>query len=174
MATIEQLKSKKPTKTRFILFEPYEEGRRRFLRFDINALADFEQETGMGFAQLMQQKATFAAARALIWAGLKHEDRILAIERVGELLWRYMKDPAASDSRTINDVLLVVLDAGVQQGAFGKVKEKDGNIEDVDELDEIEQDEDKPKNSLPPATDGEILTNSSNTNSEGSDGPTGH
>lgn len=131
------VKAKKPTKTRFTLFEKYEEDRKRSLRFDINALADFEQETGMGFAQLMQQKATFAAARALIWAGLKHEDRILSIESVGNLLWQYMKDPEAEDSRSINDVLLVVLQAGIEQGAFGNIKKDDKNeVEDVEDTEE--------------------------------------
>src|SRR5678815_1606548 len=73
-------------------FSAYENGRQRNLRFDVNALADFEQETGMGFAQLMKQKAVFGAARAMLWAGLKHEDRGLTVERVGELLSEYLSD----------------------------------------------------------------------------------
>ena len=53
--------------SRFTLFSKYENGRVRNLRFDVNALADFEQETGMGFAQLMKQKAIFGTARAMAW-----------------------------------------------------------------------------------------------------------
>lgn len=134
-------KPKKPTSTRFSLFENYEDGRKRSLRFDINALADFEQETGMGFAQLMQQKATFAAARALLWAGLKYADRTLTIERTGELLNQYVKDAEAEDSRSINDVLLVVLQAGIEQGAFGSVKKDDkGDVEDVEDVEPVKSD----------------------------------
>lgn len=149
-------KAKKPTKTAFTLFASYEDDRKRSLRFDINALADFEQETGMGFAQLMQQKATFAAARALIWAGLKHEDRMLTIEQVGRLLNQWIQDPGAEESRSINDVLLVVLQAGIEQGAFGNIKKDDkGDIEDVEDTEAS-----KPVKGSDPnakALDGEIL-----------------
>lgn len=160
MAIVKQFdnKAKKVTRTRFTLFEPYEAERRRYLRFDINALADFEQETGMGFAQLMQQKATFAAARALVWAGLKHEDRMLTIESVGILLGQYIKDPEATESRSINDVLLVVLDAGVEQGAFGNVKKKDdGNVEDVEDEEEKNADTVRSADPNAKAIEGEVI-----------------
>lgn len=163
-------KAKKPTKTPFTLFAPYEDDRKRSLRFDINALADFEQETGMGFAQLMQQKATFAAARALIWAGLKHEDRMLTIESVGTLLWQYMKDPESEDSRSINDVLLVVLQAGIEQGAFGRIKKDDKDeIEDVEDVEAV-----KPIRGPDPnekVLEGQVVPIPNPTNSSSSDLP---
>lgn len=107
-------------KTPFTLFESFETDanhviKKRNLRFDLNALADFEQEVGMGFAQLMSSKAIFATARALLWAGLKHEDRTLTIERAGNLLTDYIQHGGAMD-----DVLSALFKAAMDQGALGQ------------------------------------------------------
>lgn len=107
-------------KTPFTLFESFEVTkqnvvRKRSLRYDLNALADFEQETGMGFAQLMNTRAIFATARALLWAGLKHEDRGLTVEAVGTLLSEYVQRGG-----TIDEVLQAAFSAATEQGAFGK------------------------------------------------------
>lgn len=107
-------------KTPFTLFESFETTskgmiRKRSLRYDLNALADFEQEVGMGFAQLMQMKAIFASARALLWAGLKHEDRTLTIEKVGNLLSQFMQRGG-----TIDEALTAAFSAAIDQGALGK------------------------------------------------------
>lgn len=115
--------AKKPVAptTKFTEFSQYENGRTRNLKFDVNALADFEQETGMGFAQLMQKRAVFGSARALVWAGLKHEDRSLRIEDIGDLLTQYLKDEEAKrGEHTIDAILSVVIEAAVDQGAFGR------------------------------------------------------
>lgn len=116
----------RPT-TRFTEFSPYENGRVRRLRFDVNALADFEQETGMGFAQLMKQRAVFASARAMIWAGLKHEDRALSIEGVGMFLSDYLTDESVEPgTHSIDSILMVAIEAAIEQGALGRrVKEPD-------------------------------------------------
>lgn len=116
-------------------FSKYENGRVRKLRFDINALADFEQETGMGFGLLMKQRAAFASARAMVWAGLKHEDRSLTIESVGGLIHSYLNDPEATD-HSIDELLMIVIKAAVDQGAFGKIQEPKKNDEDEDEEEE--------------------------------------
>ena len=104
----------------FTLFEPFETNakgviRRRSLRFDLNALADFEQEVGMGFAQLMKSRAIFATARAMLWAGLKHEDSALTIERVGDLLTDYMQQGGKVD-----EALQLAFKAAMDQGALGR------------------------------------------------------
>jgi len=107
-------------KTPFTLFEAVEAAipgtvvKKRTLRFDINALADFEQETGMGFGQLMATRAVFATARALLWAGLKHEDRTLTVEKVGTLLGKYVQAGGR-----IDQALTVAFEAANEQGAFG-------------------------------------------------------
>lgn len=112
-------------------FSDYENGRIRSFKFDVNALADFEQETGMGFAQLMKQKAVFGAARAMLWAGLKHEDRGLTVERVGDLLSEYLSDTTIErGEHTIDTILMVAIEAAVKQGALGRpLDEKENDAE---------------------------------------------
>lgn len=111
--------------TPFNEFSPYENGRQRRFRFDVNALADFEQETGMGFAQLMKQKAVFGAARAMLWAGLKHEDRGLTVEGVGDLLTEYLADDQVPvGAHSIDAILMVAIAAAVEQGALGRMPQQ--------------------------------------------------
>lgn len=117
-------------KTPFTLFEAVEAAapgaviKKRTLRFDINALADFEQETGMGFGQLMSTRAVFATARALLWAGLKHEDRALTVEKVGSLLGKYVQAGGQIDK-----ALTAAFEAANEQGAFGDPK-AEGEVAD--------------------------------------------
>jgi len=107
----------------FSFFEKFEETpknkepRARALRFDLNALADFEQEVGMGFAQLMNTKAAFATVRAMCWAGLKWQDRGLTIERTGSLIGEYVQDGG-----DIGEVLNLCIETAVNQGALGRPK----------------------------------------------------
>lgn len=89
--------------------------RKRTLRFDINALADFEQEAGMGFGQLMSTKAMFATCRALLWAGMRHEDRGITTTNVGAKIQEYMHEGG-----DINEILTAVFEICKKQGAFGK------------------------------------------------------
>lgn len=110
------------------LFEDFErdnqgQPRTRNYRYDLNALADFEQEVGMGFGQLMQMKAAFAMVRALLWAGLKHEDRTLSIEYVGELV-----QDAMNAGATLDDLMTDAFEAAVAHGALGKQKEPDPTV----------------------------------------------
>jgi hypothetical protein len=105
----------------FNKFEKYE-GFPRTLRFDMNALADFEQETGMGFGQLMSQRAVFAVVRGLLWAGFQHEDRRITPRRVGELVQQYVEDPE-SGSNDISDLLTIAVQVAQDQGAFGRAED---------------------------------------------------
>jgi hypothetical protein len=117
---------KRPTRatTPFTEFSKYENGRIRNFRFNTNALADFEQEAGMGFMLLMRQRAVFAAARAMLWAGLKHEDRTLTIDEVGELLDDYLSDSDFKRAEhNIDTIMMVAIKAASDQGAFGKPDE---------------------------------------------------
>ncbi len=106
--------------TPFTLFETFERDKnnvikKRSLRFDLNALADFEQEVGMGFAQLMNTKAIFATTRVLLWAGLKHQERGLTVDRVGDLLTSYLRHGGS-----LTDALTAAFQAAVEQGAMGE------------------------------------------------------
>lgn len=119
-------KAPRKDKTACLVFEAYENNKKRWLKLDANALADFEQETGMGFAQMVNQKALFGATRALFWAGLKRDDRILTLEAVGDLMTKYLRDEGVEPGEHgINQLMMVVLDAAVEQGALGRMKKLD-------------------------------------------------
>lgn len=94
-----------------------DEPKRRNFRFDLNALADFEQEVGMGFSQLMTMKAGFAMVRALYFCGLKHEDRTLTIEYIGDMIGAVMK--LDENPLTVDDLMEVAFQALSDQKAIG-------------------------------------------------------
>lgn len=61
--------------------------RPRWIRFDVNALADAEEALGgAAIGEVMQKGAGIRHIRALLWAGLRADDPKLTIERVGLLL----------------------------------------------------------------------------------------
>lgn len=64
----------------------------RRLRFDVNALADLEEHLGVGIGKVMEQEANFRLLRALLWAGLKWEERGLTVERAGSLIQNYLSN----------------------------------------------------------------------------------
>lgn len=112
----------------FLLFrDKGVETRTRRLRFDMNAMGDFEQLTGMGLAQLMQTRAIFAATRALLWAGLKHEDRRLDIEMVGNLMQGYVENGG-----DIADLLDATLTAAIEQKAIKDIRKAEDGGEEVE------------------------------------------
>ncbi len=57
----------------------------RTLRFDFNACVAYERETGQSISALKDNPG-FTSIRALIWAGLLHEEPKLTIERAGAML----------------------------------------------------------------------------------------
>lgn len=62
------------------------DGEERVLIFSFNALCQAEEMTGMN---LLVGDVTFSSVRvlrALVWAGLLHEDPLLTIERAGDLI----------------------------------------------------------------------------------------
>lgn len=62
-------------------------GKERQLKYDFNALADFEDLMGMGVSAAFQGgQAGFRSIRALFWAGLRHKEKGLTLERVGTML----------------------------------------------------------------------------------------
>lgn len=105
----------------FTLFQKFET-RKRSLRYDLNALADFEQEVGMGFPQLMSSKAIFAATRGLLWSGLKSTSRGLTIDMAGELIQQYLD---ASEKHAITDILSECILAAQEHGALKAGAEED-------------------------------------------------
>lgn len=60
----------------------------RHLKFNLNALILAEEITGKKLAELGEKKENFDLAflRAMLYAGLKHEDKELTLEEVGDLI----------------------------------------------------------------------------------------
>ena len=73
------------------------ESKPRYLRYDFNALADFEQINGMGLGQLLSMKAVFGTVRAMLWAGCKGDDPSLTIQGAGQLIGDYIRAGGAID-----------------------------------------------------------------------------
>ncbi len=73
--------------TRFTSFDLFDQPRR--LRFDPNAVADLEGVLGMSLSRILGEGG-IRVIRAMLWAGLKWEDRGLTLERVGTLMAAYM------------------------------------------------------------------------------------
>lgn len=62
----------------------------RHLRFTPNAIADAEEVMGKNLIAIVTEGGV-RATRALLWAGLKWEDRSLTLEKVGVLMEKWME-----------------------------------------------------------------------------------
>lgn len=60
------------------------DGRERVLRYDLNALCLFEEETKTSLGDALR-RLTMSSLRALLWAGMIHEDPMLTIQDVGRM-----------------------------------------------------------------------------------------
>ena len=92
----------------------------RYLRYDFNALADFEQINGMGLGQLLNMKAVFGTARAMLWAGCKADDPTLTIQGAGDLVGEFIRNGG-----TVDIVLGKCFEAAIDQGAIGSPDDKE-------------------------------------------------
>jgi hypothetical protein len=95
--------------------------RPRRIRFDVNALSDAEEALGMGLGAVMQTQMGVRMIRALLWAGLRWEDRGLTLERTGTLIQQYIESGG-----TLEDLGEKLTQALVASGLFGK---PEGNAE---------------------------------------------
>ncbi len=63
----------------------------RHLRFTPRAMIEAEEHLGMGaFAALSPQYTGVKTLRTYLWAGLKHEDPLLTLEKVEKLMEDYL------------------------------------------------------------------------------------
>lgn len=58
----------------------------RRLKFDMNALAELEDVIGKPVSQLNQDTVGIKELRAMVWAGLLHEEPKLTIKGAGDLI----------------------------------------------------------------------------------------
>lgn len=102
-------------------------GKTRTLHFDANAICDLEERMGRGIGAIMSEEAAgFYTVRALLWAGLKHEDRGLTLERAGRLLNDYII--GGGDQAELGKAIQRALR---ESGLFGKPRDSEddeGNV----------------------------------------------
>ncbi len=67
---------------------------------------------------LPPEMISFAGMRVFLWAGLKHEDKTLSVNRTGELM-----DAAAENGTDMTALLTVILSAVMKSSAFSGKKE---------------------------------------------------
>jgi len=102
----------------------------RHLRYSANSVADIEEVLGAGFGTLLSTKSTVGVrhARALLWGGLKHEDRRLQTDRGLELTGGLI-DKWYADGKTLDMLYLQIFKALRNDGWL-----KPATKEDIDEM----------------------------------------
>lgn len=116
-------------------------GKQRKLRYDFNAMSDFEQVTGQSLFNAMQNMG-IATIRALYWAGLKHQDKGLTLDRTGKMISKAMTE----DGLSLEDLMNPAVAALVQSGILPKEALDGINEAENDEDDNFEDDEEEGKN----------------------------
>ncbi|MCK9591881.1 MAG: hypothetical protein M0Q91_07725 [Methanoregula sp.] len=95
--------------------------RLREIRFTYNALVSAQKERGLGIlAMLDDNNDGPETVRALLWAGLIHEDKSLTPEKVGDLMDLYIK--SGKDPAEIPKSIFKALD---EHGAFKSPEDAD-------------------------------------------------
>lgn len=98
--------------------------RARNLRFNINAIGDADHYLRATMTEVLRQAfegygMRVSDTRVLLWAGLKHEDRHLTIERAGELI-----EQAIDNGMTMAELQLKIGEAIAASGLFGGGEKK--------------------------------------------------
>ncbi len=88
--------------------------RPRRLRFDFNSLADAEHVTGAGIGAMLSGELGLRGYRALLWAGLKGEDRRLTVNAVGDLI-----QGRIDNGGTLEEIIEALTHALEASGVFG-------------------------------------------------------
>jgi hypothetical protein len=82
----------------------------RRIRFDVNALDSLEQVLGgMPIGEMIGKmaRASVHVAKMALWQGLRHEDRNLTLDRVGNMIQGYLD--AGGEIGDLNDKLFEAL-----------------------------------------------------------------
>jgi hypothetical protein len=104
--------------------------RERRFYFDWNIIGDLEEEYDLDVSvqgAFENRKLSHGLLRALVFAGLKHEDRKLTKTTVGRLLLEYVNRPVEEGGGTIGDVGLLVVRAIEASGLYGKPVDEAAN-----------------------------------------------
>lgn len=109
------------------------DGEQMVMRLDFNAVADLEELLGRGIGSLMsEENVGFNVIRGFYWAGLKHKDKGLTVQRAGNFVQKEIQG-----GRAMEDLMVPVTEALI---ASGLVERSD------DENDDEKEDDDEAKN----------------------------
>lgn len=97
--------------------------RPRKLRFDVNAIDDFERRAGVPPLEAMQA-GRIGHIRDLLWAGLKWEDPKLTTIKTGDLLQRAM-DEGTELEDIVDRILEALIQAGIAKRREGSTSTSD-------------------------------------------------
>ena len=98
----------------------------RKLRFGLNAVCDLEDLVGKPISEMFptkkeeQEKMRFTTIRAIIWAGLRHEDEAITPSIAGALIDDYCE----KDGNDLASVMAIVMDAFKRSGLAGGMESK--------------------------------------------------
>lgn len=108
----------------------------RRLKFDFNAICEFEDKTGISLLGLFADASKddqddtailrsigFVKLRTLLWAGLRWEERGLTEERLGAIIQKVMED-----GMSLLGLYGKVVEALMNSGVFGNNKTDEGNV----------------------------------------------
>lgn len=101
----------------------------RSLRYNINALADLEEITGLNIGEIaLSGGMSIRIMRALLWAGLRHESKDLTLREAGNLLQKFMDNKG-----DFNELGEKILEAMKASGLITEDKEPEGKAEGTKE-----------------------------------------
>ena len=108
-------------------------GRQRNLKFDDNAIADFEREMKVSFfAILNQERFGFDAMRVLLWAGLKHEDQSLTPIKIGNWMGKYRQDNKVNIASMLEEFTNKILEAIKASGILDDLSDPDEKLNELE------------------------------------------
>jgi Phage tail tube protein, GTA-gp10 len=80
-------------------------GKEVSLRYDLNALVELEEKMGVPLSEMGEMKITIRNVRAMLWAGLIHENEELTEKEVGGLVdMQNMEEVQVAISEAFNKV----------------------------------------------------------------------
>lgn len=97
----------------------------RHLKFDLNALADAEREVKTGITTLFnEERMGVDTVRIFIWAGLKHEDKALTINKVGEMIEDYIINSGEDLMEALSELQNVIMEGIMASKVFKTMFDK--------------------------------------------------
>jgi hypothetical protein len=106
----------------------------RHLKFDLNALADAEREVKSGIIALFnEERMGVDTVRIFIWAGLKHEDKALTINEVGEMIEDYIINSGEDLMEALSELQNVIMEGIMASKVFKTMFDKSNKENAKDE-----------------------------------------